>query len=80
MLFGGPCAKPPPPHLLHHLQLGGLTSWGANLLRALLLLLPLGGDSYFPLPPSSLEREISFLEGTRTAPLVNGKAWATWAT
>ena len=35
---------------MHHLQLEGLTSWGASLLRALLLLLPLGGDSYFPSP------------------------------
>ena len=51
MLFGSPCANPFPPHFLHHLQLVGLTSWGANLLRALLLLLPLRGDSYFPLPP-----------------------------
>ena len=52
MLFGAPCASPFPPHFLHHLQLVGLTSWGANFLRALLLLLPLGGDSYLPLPPT----------------------------
>ena len=51
MLFGSPCANPFPPHFLHHLQLVGLISWGANLLRDLLLLLPLGGDLYLPLPP-----------------------------
>ena len=80
MLFGGPCTKPFPPHSLYHLQLVGLTSWGASLLRALLLLLSLGGRLVLSPPPFLLGRDISFLGGTSTAPLMNGKAWATWTT
>ena len=71
MLFGSPCANPFPPHFLHHLQLVGLTSWGASLLRALLLLLPLalGGDLYFPLPPIFAGEGDLFLGGDSYCPL-----------
>ena len=46
-LLGGPCAKPYPPHFLHHLHLVGLTSCGFNLFLALLVL-RLVGEMYVP--------------------------------
>ena len=71
MLLGGPCANPLPPHFLHHLHLVGFSSWGASFFRALLLLLPLGGDSYLPLPAILAGEGDLFLGGDSYRPLAD---------